>query len=56
MFSERFISGKRKERIVSAFARGLPPSIVVDSRVLVAAIDADETDHLWAKRVLTYLG
>jgi predicted nucleic acid-binding protein len=40
---------------VTRFARDWPRSIVVDSGVLVAAIDADERDHRWAKRVLTTL-
>lgn len=34
---------------------GWPRSIVVDAGVLVAAIDAGERDHAWAKRMMTTL-
>lgn len=40
---------------MSASAAGSPRSIVVDSGVLVAAIDADEPDHAWVRSVLTSL-
>ncbi len=40
---------------MSASANAWPRSIVVDSGVLVAAIDAGEPDHAWAVRVLTSL-
>jgi predicted nucleic acid-binding protein len=35
--------------------RDWPRSIVVDSGALVAAIDADEPHHAWARRALTVL-
>jgi predicted nucleic acid-binding protein len=40
---------------VSASARDWPRSVVVDSGVLAAAIDADEPHHIWANRALTSL-
>ncbi|MGA3170589.1 MAG: PIN domain-containing protein [Chthoniobacteraceae bacterium] len=40
---------------MSASANGWPRNIVVDSGVLVSAIDADEPHHAWATRMLTTL-
>lgn len=34
-------------------ARDWPRSVIVDAGVLVAAIDADEPQHRWARRALT---
>ena len=55
MFSDRFAWERRKVPIVTGSAKNWPRNIVVDTGVLVAAIDADDLDHAWAKNVLTSL-
>lgn len=55
MFLEPSTWVKRRYLIGSTFVSDWPRNIVVDTGVLVAAINADEPDHAWAKRMLTTL-